>query len=571
MLKLIMQVLFFSPFAAIWKHARPELSVANDLEKLGHSVHFLRCNYLFQDFCISMSAFGLTTESSTEKKLQVCKRCIRTSNFSSNYLGFPTKYLNDFGLILPSDTQLANQATSENWESIHFEGVPVGAYAAYEFLLNHKITDARIPENLFEEYRLALIYTIYTARVARVFLQESNYDRVVVYNRFYSLNRAFCHVAEGLGIPTFTLQASGPSKDVYSRYNLEREDLALLKSAESNEWARTSSLTLSERSIEFGFSHLEGLLDAKSFWVYSNKSKGLSELEFRGKIGALPSQKIVLLAASSNDELNALIRTGVKEVQEIENQPKVFSTQLEWIAWVINQIRNKPNLYLVIRLHPREFANRREGVNSEYGEEMVKSINAIKPSNCHLNLPSDSLSIYNFIPFTDLLLTGYSSVALDFRSFGITVLSHETQALSGYPSELVIRASSQEDYLSKFQFLTEEEKVMLNGKVVFRWYNFRFNQASRSFSKFSLFYLFRIVSFWLRAHLKFGFPISRALIQLLRIISKGSANSPFNLVLERGFGGLSQIPVGQSELLSEEEEDMLIQTGLRKIRAKLSR
>jgi hypothetical protein len=71
--------------------------------------------------------------------------------------------------------------------------------------------------------------------------------------------------------------------------------------------------------------------------------------------------------------------------------------------------------------------------------------------------------------------------------------------------------------------------------------------------------------------LKFGFPISRALIQLLRIISKGSANSPFNLVLEKGFGGLSQIPVGQSELLSEDEEDMLIQTGLRKIRAKLSR
>jgi hypothetical protein len=43
------------------------------------------------------------------------------------------------------------------------------------------------------------------------------------------------------------------------------------------------------------------------------------------------------------------------------------------------------------------------------------------------------------------------------------------------------------------------------------------------------------------------------------------------LVLEKGFGGLSQIPVGQSELLSEDEEDMLIQTGLRKIRAKLSR
>lgn len=566
-----MQVLFFSPFAAIWKHARPELSIANDLEKQGHSVQFLRCDNLFQDFCISMSAFGLTLESSSEQKVQICKRCIRTSNFASNHLGFLTKYLNDFSKILPSDNEVASKATSENWETIHFEGVPVGAYAAYEFLLNHKIASARIPEDLFEEYRLALTYTIYTARVARLILQESSYDRVIVYNRFYSVNRAFCHVAESLGIPTFTLQASGPSNDNYSRYNLEREDLALLKSPESNEWALASSLTLNKRSIKLGLTHLKGLLDAKSFWVYSTKSRKLSELEFRDKIGSTPSQKLILLATSSNDELNALIRTGVKEIQDIESLPKVFSSQLEWITWVINQVRDKPNLYLVIRLHPREFANRREGVNSEYGMEMVKLIDSIKPTNCHINLPSDSLSIYNFIPFTDLLLTGYSSVALDFRSFGIPVLSHETPALSGYPSGLVVRGTSQQDYISKFETLTNVVGDTQAANVTFRWYNFRFNQASRSFPSFSLFNLFGIVSFWLRAHLKFGFPISRVLIQLLRFITQEVANSPFIMVLEKGLGGLSQIPVANPKPLSINKENGLIQVGLEKIRAKLAR
>jgi hypothetical protein len=566
-----MRVLFFAPFAAIWNHAKPEIEIANQLEAAGHHVQFLRCEKVFQDFCIAMPAFGLTLASTPDQKDEICNRCLRTSNFSNRYLGFETHLLNDFGEVLQTDFQLASSANSDNWESIVYEGIPVGTFAAYEFLLNHKITGSQIPENLLEEYRLALTYTIFTVRAAQKFLAQTKYDRIVVYNRLYSINRAFCAVAENFGIPTFTLQASGPSNDIYSRYNLERNELALLKCADSIEWELASSVTLVKSAINSVLAHLHGLLDANSFWVYSTRSTKLSESEFRSKIGASASQSIILLATSSSDELNALVKTGVSEALEIEKRPKVFASQLDWIEWVIEQVQNRPELFLVIRIHPREFANRREGANSEYGSEIVRILSRKMPGNSHVDLPTDSLSLYNFAPFTSLLLTGYSSIALDFSTLGVPVLSHESKALNGYPAELVSVATTLEQYDSKFRLMVLDQQRSNLGVAGFRWFNFRFNLASRSFSTFSLFSLLDLISVLLRAHLKFGFPVSNVLIKFLRKLSRKDSRSPFVSVLEKGSGGLSQISIQGRKGLDPAKEATLIQKGLNEIQEKLTK
>jgi hypothetical protein len=155
-------------------------------------------------------------------------------------------------------------------------------------------------------------------------------------------------------------------------------------------------------------------------------------------------KKIILATMSSNDEIFAASMSGVEIKSSL-----LFPTQNDWIKFLMEFVGTRDDLFLIVRPHPREFPNKREGQISESSKlfsELFKKI----PNNAVLNIPADNLSMFDFVEDVDLVLNCASSVGKELSLLGIPVLSY-AQALIPYPANLNYFADSLESYKMEIQ------------------------------------------------------------------------------------------------------------------------
>ena len=75
-----------------------------------------------------------------------------------------------------------------------------------------------------------------------------------------------------------------------------------------------------------------------------------------------PDQKLVVAMMSSYDEYIA-----ARAIDEVPSESEfLFPSQLEWIRALIEWFKTRPALFLLIRVHPREFPNKREATKSAH-------------------------------------------------------------------------------------------------------------------------------------------------------------------------------------------------------------
>lgn len=468
-----MKILFFSPSAAIWPHEKPLLEYAQELTKLGHKISVLRCNKHFSDFCISMSAFGLTFDSPSIEKEKVCNRCIRSARYIDEVEQLESKFIDDLDRYEQPVARLLANINENNWWDFEINSIPIGKYAAYEFVLHNKLPSRAIPNNLFGEYLSSLRYTLKIYFYAQDYFHNNNYDAILVYNRLYSLNKVFCEVGKNFGIPSYTIHASGSMLNFFEKVSVFKDDQLALNINKSPMWNEYSMRNLSSNDVQNVADHFLGLFKAASPWVYSSKPTGIESKKLREQIGAPADSKVVLLATSSVDEIFAIKMIGVDPVDV--NAPIIFHTQSSWIKSVVEFLSGRPEVFLIIRVHPREFANKREGLNSNHGKELKTLLGTFKSSNVYLNFPGDGLSLYDFLDITNLLLAGNSSAVPEFTALGIPALCHESRNLTAFPRDIAYWAQSEREYLEELDRLLLTRFDLNKSRKAFRWFSFKIN------------------------------------------------------------------------------------------------
>jgi hypothetical protein len=110
------------------EHAFPETLVAEALSARGFDISTVRCDGLYESFCVAMSASGLTADDSLAKKRQVCGACHKRRDLLDKTLGVPSLMLENH---LTADdhteaTRIAESATRDGWSKIELDGVPIG-------------------------------------------------------------------------------------------------------------------------------------------------------------------------------------------------------------------------------------------------------------------------------------------------------------------------------------------------------------------------------------------------------------------------------------------------------------
>ncbi len=459
-----MKVLFFAPHSAIWVHAFPEALVAEALQQSGHEVIYLTCGEVFQDQCVAMNASGVDYRSSLVERKRVCKRCGAHKNILRERIGLKGYDLSE--ALLSEDLDriegILTGLTPDNYLQLEVDSVPVGRYALYELLLHRKKDNLTLNEEEWKEYQAAIRGVLKAVLAGRRVLERERPERVVTYNSLYAVNRVFCRLAEERGIPTYFLHAGGNLSRRLQTLMLGRDWTFRYLRHLIAEWPRFREQPCPPDLVQQITAHFLVLFRGESVFSYSGAA-GRHLRDVRALYGVRPDQRLLVATMSSPDE-----RFAAQTVDALLlDHGLLFPTQVDWIRALIQFVAARPDLFLLVRVHPREFPNKREGVKSQHAALLEKAFENL-PENVRVNWPTDGISLYDLANHTDVFLNSWSSAGKEMALLGIPVVAYSSDLIF-YPADLNYVGKNQEEFFRKIEQALADGWSIERSRSVYRW------------------------------------------------------------------------------------------------------
>lgn len=455
-------IMFFSPYGSIWPHAVIERQLTKILESkfLVTKVH---CDHSFPNVCTIQSNNGISGRSSEIEKQNVCNSCKAkvlnaTSTLKSSQVWLPQPIPS---VINENVTKLELEFRN-HYTEYKYKGIDVGRYALYELILKYKKNTLNLSNEEHLAFLEALSNCIYIVDAANKIIDEIDPHLILVFNPQYGVNSCFSQVAIQKGKKIYYLSGNSAWNEIHRTARIWNYKLYGIQTpVNSNTDLTKIKLSFSEKC---GINRQKSILkSAKSPWVYSQPSRNLSAYDF---FHIAPDKKIVLAAMNSYDEIFAANIRNPNSI--LESNEIVFADQIVWIKELILWAQENSKVHLIIRPHPRELPNKREGVTSEFVSEWESEFTNL-PSNVSLNHPKDLFSIYDMFSSISILTTGWSSTALEADMFGVPVVTYDSR-ISKLPIQLGLTGTSREEYFGNLNSIINLGNPKNVGKIGAKWF-----------------------------------------------------------------------------------------------------
>ncbi|HEX4984479.1 MAG TPA: hypothetical protein VFV71_00275 [Burkholderiales bacterium] len=467
-----MKIVFFSPHSAIWIHAFPEGLVAESLQQSGHEVTYVTCGGMLDAQCVVMSSTGVDYRDPLEKRRQVCTQCTARKQLLKKKLGL-IGY--DLAEMLQKQDVLEIEDILRNVNEFTFlgleiDGIPVGRYALYELILRKKKGNTNLDKEEWLEYKALLRGALVAFFAGRRILEREKPDRVVTYNSLYAVTRVFSHIAQKRGATSYFLHAGGNLSRRLQTLMIGRDHTLHFIKNLIEQWSRLKSQPCSASMIDQITQHFLVLFSGRSIYSYSTAA-GRHTLDVRSRFGVRKDQQLLVAAMSSPDERFAAETVGA--LQPVENA--LFPTQREWIDALLEYVSERSDLFLLVRVHPREFPNRREGTLSQNAEILMKVLENLPP-NVRVNWPSDGISLYDLANHADVILNAWSSAGKEMALLGLPVVAYSPE-LFFYPGDLNYIGETRESYFRCIEEALQKGWSIERSRNVFRWLAVEYGQG----------------------------------------------------------------------------------------------
>lgn len=425
-----MKVLFFSPHAAFWVHAFPELLIAKTLLKAGHEIVYITCGKTFENNCVVLS--GTPFNAPLEEKNKFCKVCTKNASMlraSFGLAGQDLKAYITFDIIQQVDG-IIEEFTQEDIYKFRIQGLPLAKYALYMVALKYKLLDVSLNETQWKEFLTEFRYVLYTWFGGIKIFEEHNPDCVISYNNLYPVNRTISQLADNKGISHYFLHAGGNLENRLETMLLGQGNVYDFIDRLLDKWPEFKNIPCTPQQLAKVTDNQLIKISGESVFVYSTGIGANLETNIREKYSVGADQKLLLATMSSYDE-----RMSAEMIESRRpTSSELFPTQIDWINWLIEFISLRPELFLIIRVHPRDFPNRRENVLSQQGELLLKKFKDL-PNNVAVNWSTDKISLYKFATEVDVVLNGWSTAGEEMGLLGIPVVLYSNNN-TNYPSAL---------------------------------------------------------------------------------------------------------------------------------------
>jgi hypothetical protein len=127
----------------------------------------------------------------------------------------------------------------------------------------------------------------------------------------------------------------------------------------------------------------------------------------------------------------------------------------------------RPDLFLLLRVHPREFPNKREGLKSEHASALEQALTELPP-NVRVNWPSDKLSIYDIAEQADVVLNAWSSAGKEMALLGLPVVTYCPTVIQ-YPRELNYVGTTRDAYFAAIETALHDGWSFERIRMAYRW------------------------------------------------------------------------------------------------------
>lgn len=441
-----MRILFFSPFSGIWEFAAHEARLASALKAQGHDAVFVTCGRALKTHCVVMVASGLSPAATEEDRERVCRSCC----------GRADALRRGFDLAGPVLGEVVDEASMERIETAverarvtrsiesTWDGIPAGRRALYPFLAYKKRDSLELTEQEWSEYADQLRQSMLSAAGARAMIDRIKPDAVITYSATYSVLAMFLEVARACGLPTYFTEASPNLALRNATAIFGRDGIGQWYGALRDLWNQLKDRPARPLGINATARHLIHLFKGESVFTYSSPARS-EAVSIRASFGIPADARVLLATMSSYDEVFAAQEAGI-----LDKADTVFASQIEWIAWLLRFVAQRPNVFLIIRVHPREFPTRREvggGVKSTHARRLERMLVDL-PKNCIVNWPSQNMSLYDVAKDIDVVLNAWSSAGKEMALLGIPVVEWSGDWLL-YPPQDALCAKNPTDYGDK--------------------------------------------------------------------------------------------------------------------------
>lgn len=468
-----MKVLFFAPHSDIWIHAFPEAVVADALRHRGHEVVYASCGGLFEQYCVPMSAAGIKPEQPAEFRRAVCAGCARNDHLLRAGFGLEGPTLR--GLLTEEDFEkteaMLSTVTVDSLRQLEYDGLPLGRIALYQLVIRKKRIRLDLEASDWNEFLIELRGTIYAWLAARRLLDVHKPDRIIVYNGLYSVNRAASLLAEARGIPAMFLHAGANLSNRLQTLLLGRGDTFSYYPRLVAQWPKFADVPCTPDLLSRVTDHYLQLIEGRSVFVYS-ESKSNRVFDLRGHFAISPAQKIMVATLGSYDEEVAAEMIGARVYKKVP----LFKTQVEWIAALKVFLRAHPEVFLILRVHPREFPNRRDGRKSDHAR-LLEDVLLLLPGNAAVNWPADQISIYDLVDETDVFLNSWSSTGKDMALLGIPTVIYSDE-IPLYPVELNYFGDTLQSYFAAIERALRDGWSAEKVRQSYRWAAYEFIRST---------------------------------------------------------------------------------------------
>ncbi|MGA2490908.1 MAG: hypothetical protein ABSF99_12135 [Anaerolineales bacterium] len=252
-------------------------------------------------------------------------------------------------------------------------------------------------------YRLRQERNLEAARKAFAYFRKYRPDIVIIPNGMIQEYGAVYHAAFILDIPTVTYEFGEQDQRVWLAQNQQ----VMYFNAVEALWAtrRTRKLDKEQRTwLESFLLARQGLSTGEKFAHLWQKTDREGSAKTRAVLG-LDDRPIVLLPTNVLGDSATLGRT-------------IFSRSMtEWVERVVPFLANRPEVQLVVRIHPAE--------TWTVGPSLAETIRKVLPdlpSHIRMIGPEEKINTYDLMEITDLALVYTTHAGLEMATRGIPVL-----------------------------------------------------------------------------------------------------------------------------------------------------
>jgi hypothetical protein len=396
------RVLIFSPYASRPHLTSYEGTIAKACQIRGANIDYLLCDSLLPECDMHWDSFPYNRP----RPFDLCQRCQTGARARLIEFDLPYRWLGEY--VSQKDREhsfiWAQGLSPSEMLQARFMEYPIG-----NWVLSSVTSYFRQYPPDMKNWRVVNVYRgfLYSASIVTMglkrYLEVHPTDSAILFNGRQSITRVAFELFQEFGIRVLTHE-----------YPFFKDGHLMLKpnarcwspSPFEEFWRMWGQVPLTRPALEKTLEWLKSRRYGKGMSWYAFNNPYIGPLAIRKELNLSKKKRIMALFTSSTDET-----AGDNELQG------AYESQSSWVQDIIDWVKDKNDVELVIRVHPH--LSGRTGLGRAEDEyDFYRKLISASPTNVRIVMPDNPLNSYALMDEADIGLTYGSSVGIEMAMLG---------------------------------------------------------------------------------------------------------------------------------------------------------